>query len=164
MITLITLPQLLAEGDSVALGGSVDQLGEGVRLQARAAHQAAVHVLLRHDLTYVPRLDRTAIEDPDLVGEVFATELPQKAADTSDRLLRVLGGGHVTGPDGPDRLVGKNDIFTVDLTRVEVLEDRPNLSRDFLPHSTAIALLLGLPDADDGEEAALYRPDRFTGD
>lgn len=73
----ITLSQLGGEGRSTALfGGSVDQLGEGVCLQARAAHQAAVHVLLRHDLRYVSRLDRTPIQDTHRLGEVFAGQFP----------------------------------------------------------------------------------------
>lgn len=61
------------------LRGGVHQLGEGLSLEARAAHQAAVHVLLRHDVVYVPRLDRAAIQDTDLSGEAFAAELPKRA-------------------------------------------------------------------------------------
>src|ERR687889_673824 len=39
---------------------------------------------------------------------------------------------------------------------VRLLEDRPDLPRDLLPHRARVPLLLGPPDADNGQEAGAY--------
>src|SRR4028118_1561261 len=125
-----TLPQCCRGESSAAtrVRGTVYQLCKGLGLEARAAHQAAVHVFLRHDVVHVARLDRATVQDAHFSGEVFAAELPQQTADAPDSILCVLRGGGLTGPDGPDGFVGEEDSFAAGFTRVEVLEDRPNLA------------------------------------
>src|SRR5215210_4632204 len=148
---------------SATLCSAVDQLGEGLGLEARAAYQTAIHIPLRHDVVYVLRLDRATVEDADLLCELFPADLPQEVADAPDGVLRVLWGSGLAGPDGPHRLVGEDDILTANLARVELLEDRPDLCGDLVPHRARVAPLLGLADADDGEEPGGDGPDRFVG-
>src|SRR5215210_2718258 len=162
-----TLPQILGEAVSTTPRvhrGTVHQLGERSGLQGSAADQPAVYVLLHHYVVYVARLDRTAVEDANLLREVLAPKLSQEATDASDGILRILGGSGLAGPDSPDRLVGEDDGFAADPACVHLLEDRPDLPRDLLPHRARVPLLLGLPDADNGQEAGAYGAGRFAGD
>src|SRR5215218_10846668 len=85
-----------------------------------------------------------------------APDLSEEVTDAADGILRILGGSGLAGPDSPDRLVGEDDGFAADPACVHLLEDRPDLPRDFLPHRARIPLLLGLPDADNGQEAGAY--------
>src|SRR5215204_5221846 len=154
-----TLPQILSEAVSTTPRvhrGTVHQLGERSGLQGSAAYQPAVYVLLHHYVVYVARLDRTAVEDANLLREVLAPELSQEATDASDGILRILGGSGLAGPDSPDRLVGADDGFDADHACVHSLEDRPDLPRYLLPHRARVPLLLGLPDADNRQEAGAY--------
>src|SRR5829696_3089855 len=144
--------------------GPVDHLGKGLGPKARTAHQAAVHVLLRQDLAYVPRLDRTAIEYTDLPGKIFSDKLPQENTHTPNSLLRIRWGGHIPGPDSPDGLVSEDEIVTCDSVRVEEVEDRPDLLRDLIPHPAGVTFLLGLADTDDREELGGDGPGSFSGD
>src|SRR6478752_7573877 len=79
---------------------------ELVGLQARPAHQAPVHVGLRHDRGHVGRLDRAAVEDAYGVRSGVPVRGPALFTNRRAHLLRVVGRGHLTRPDGPDRLVG----------------------------------------------------------
>src|SRR5215207_1391114 len=154
-----TLPQILEEAASAVVGAhrcAVHQLGERSDLQGSATDQPAVYVLLHHYVVYVARLDRTAVENANLLREALAPELSQEATDAADGILRILGGSGLAGSDSPDRLVGEDDGFAADPACVHLLEDRPDLPRDFLPHRARIPLLLGLPDADNGQEAGAY--------
>src|SRR5436305_14752387 len=57
-------------------GGHADRR-ELLRVEARAAHEGAVDVLLLEDLGRVGRLHRAAGEDADAVGELGGVHLPQ---------------------------------------------------------------------------------------
>src|SRR5215218_7139591 len=63
---------------------------------------------------------------------------------------------------GPYRLVGENDALAASV--LKFLDHPPDLARDLIPHTTCVALLLGLPDADDGQEVGLHRTLRLPGD
>src|SRR5215218_3953161 len=152
-----TLPQILEKAASAVVGAhrcAVHQLGKRSSLQGRAADQPAVYVRLHHYVVHVTRLDRTAVEDTNLLRKALAPDLSQEATDASDGILRILGGSGLAGPDSPDRLVSEDDGFAADPACVRLLEDRPDLPRDLLPHRARVPLLLGLPDADNGQEAS----------
>src|SRR3954452_23309373 len=78
---------------------------ELVRLEARSAHQTAVHVGLRHDAADVVRLDRAAVQDAYAVRGRVAVRLADPVPERRADLLRVLRGRHLAGADRPDRLV-----------------------------------------------------------
>src|SRR5215213_3926375 len=162
-----TLPQILEKAASAVVGAhrcAVDQLGKRSSLQGRAADQPAVYVRLHHYVVHVTRLDRTAVEDANLLRKALAPELSEEVTDAADGILRILGGSGLAGPDSPDRLVGEDDSFAADPACVHLLEDRPDLPRDLFPHRARVPLLLGLSDADNGQEAGAYGAGRFAGD
>src|SRR5690606_38900470 len=76
--------------------------GELLRLETRSADEGTVDVTLGHDRSDVRGLDRSAVQDPERLGEVLAVLLGQPAPDRRADFLRVLGGGDLTGADGPD--------------------------------------------------------------
>ena len=73
-----------------------------------------------------------------------------------DRLLRLLGRGDLAGADRPDRLVGDRDLG--DLLGGQALEALLDLVAQLALGVAALALLLGLADAEDRLEAVRRTP------
>src|SRR4051794_19521055 len=80
-------------------------LGKLCGVEASAADEGPVDVGLGHDPDDVARLDRSAVQDAGLVGEVTAVQLGQPRPDGGTDLLRVLGRRDLAGADRPHRLV-----------------------------------------------------------
>src|SRR3546814_1142824 len=77
---------------------------ELVGLEARAAHQCPVDVVLRHDACDVRGLHRSAVEDAQRSTRLLAVQLADAGPDRGAHHLRVVRGGHPTGahrPHGP---------------------------------------------------------------
>ena len=87
--------------------------GEGVRLEGGSPDQRAVDVGLGHELLDVGGLGGTAVEDTGGVGRGVAVVGTQGLTDRPAHLLGVLGGGGLAGADGPDGLVGDDDLGDV---------------------------------------------------
>src|SRR6478736_3779393 len=115
---LASMSRMVSRSSTVAkptsgLAGSQDRhvveaadAAELVHLQARATHQTAVDVGLRHDAADVRGLHRTAVEDAYGVRRGLPVQCPDPAPDLHADLLRVVRGGHLAGADRPHRLVG----------------------------------------------------------
>src|SRR6478672_6574805 len=91
--------------------GGLDDLGEGVGLEAGAADQGTVDLPAAEQLGGVVGLDRAAVEDAQLLG--CAAALADDVANEGDRLLGLLGRRGAAGADRPDRLVGDDDARPV---------------------------------------------------
>src|SRR5215210_1803495 len=144
----VTLPHALLVGVGHCVLGGPYELDERLDLETGPADQGAVDVFLGHDLGRVLRFDGAAVEDADAVREGVPLRLPEQVPDLTDGILGVFGGGCIARPDGPDRFVGEDDALAVGV--FEFLDHPPDLARDLLPHAPCVALLLGLPDTDDG--------------
>ena len=83
----------------------IDDLPE-VRLERRAAYQAAVDVGLGEQLRRAGRGYGAAVLDTDRRSGGFIVQLADAGADRRADLLSLLGGGYLAGADGPDGLVG----------------------------------------------------------
>jgi hypothetical protein len=66
-------------------------------------------------------------------------------------LLRLLGGGDLAGADGPDGLVGDDDLAPV----LDLLGDGGQLGNDYLHGLVGLALLEGLTAAENHADAAV---------
>src|SRR3954462_1794089 len=124
-----------------------------VRLERGPAHQRAVDVGLREQVGRVVRLDRSAVLDADRIRHLCAAQLAQEPADLAVHLLRLRGGGHLAGADGPHRLVGAG--AAADLLAGEAREGAADLPGDHLPGAVSLPLLQRLAHADDGVELRL---------
>src|SRR6185503_16038174 len=100
-----------AAGSIIAKGVSVLYDGrEGFRVQAGAAYQGPVDFFLGHEGLHVLRFDRTAIQDAEIAGEVFAESLGGLASNQKMRGGGELRCGGLSGPDGPHRFVGHHQL------------------------------------------------------
>src|SRR5262245_22603583 len=86
----------LSKGLLFAVAANADKL---LRIQARTAHQGAIHVGLRHDPGNIVRLDRPPVQDPHLVSKVTCVQVREPGPDGGTDLLGVLWSGHLAGPD-----------------------------------------------------------------
>lgn len=106
--------------------GAVDDVDKG-RLQASTADEEAVNVGLLAELHAVLLADAAAVQDAGLVGGLGVDLLLEPLADGGVDLLGLLGGGDLAGADGPDGLVGDDDLGPVGadlgLEGVELLGD-----------------------------------------
>ena len=94
-------------------GVEVRHGGEGVRLERGASHESAVNIRLSHELLDVAGLGASAVKDARGVGGRIAVVGAQGLANGVADLLRVICGGGLAGADGPDRLVGDDDLGDV---------------------------------------------------
>ena len=83
---------------------------EPVGIEARAAHERAVHVRLGQDLGRVVGLHAAAVEDRGCARAASLGAVAHQRPDERDRLLRDLRRGHLAGADRPDRLVGDHHV------------------------------------------------------
>ena len=81
----------------------------------------------------------------------MAELLVEPLADALVNLLRLLGGGDLAGADGPDGLVGDDNLAPV----LDLLADGGELADDDLHGLAGVALLEGLADAEDDVDAAV---------
>ena len=130
-------------------GASIfDDGGEATRVEARAADERTVNVGLGKELLGVLGLDAAAVLDADTFGRGGREELAQVLADELMRFLGLGGRGSLAGANGPNGLVGEDDVG--DFLFCEPGEALGKLGlEDFFPR-VALALREGFADADDG--------------
>lgn len=137
----------------------VDDVSEG-RLQAGAADEETVNVGLLGELLAVLLADRATVDDAGLVGSLLADVLLEPLADALVNLLCLLGGGDLAGADGPDGLVGNDDLAPV----LDLLGHGGELADDNLHGLVGLALLEGLANAEDDVDAAVKGSLGLAGD
>lgn len=96
-----------------SLGGVTKQNILTSRLQTGTANQETINIWLLAKLLAVLLADTATIQDAGLVGNGLAHVLGQPLADGGVDLLGLLSGGDLAGADGPDRLVGDDDLAPV---------------------------------------------------
>ena len=123
-------------------------------VEAGAADERAVDVGQRQQLLGVLGLQRAAVEDPHRLAGVLVDALDERTHE-GDRLLRLLRRRAAARADRPDRLVGHDDLGQP-LDR-DLLEPLLDLVAQLALGVAALALLLGLADAQDRRQAGLER-------
>jgi len=88
------------------LARPLHDLRKTARIEARAAHERAIDVWLRHKRARVIRLYAAAVLNADFFGGRFIGNFTEHPADEGMRLLRLLGRSGLAGADRLDRLVG----------------------------------------------------------
>ena len=121
---------------------------------------AAVDVGQGEQLRRVVGLDAAAVEDPRALG-LLAVAVGDQRADERDRVLGLLGRRRQPGADRPDRLVGDRD--DAELLGLELLEAGLDLVAELALGVAALALLLGLADAQDRPQADPQRRRHLLG-
>lgn len=101
-------------------------------------------------LTAVLLVDTAAVQDPGLVRNLLANVL-QPVTDSLVYLLSLLGGSNLSGANGPDGLVGNDDLAPVGDVALEALE----LLSDDLDGLASLTLLEALAAAPDDADAVL---------
>ena len=86
---------------------TLDDIEERAGIKARPSDQETVEVRPGEQVRGVVRLDRPAVEDPQVAGRVGAEALRHRRPQQGVRLLGQIGGRGPPGADGPDRLVGE---------------------------------------------------------
>ena len=127
--------------------------GEVGSLQGCAADEAAVHILLAQQLLAVLGVHAAAVLDRGSLGHSLAVDLADDLADLSADLLGLLGGGGLAGADGPDRLIGDDDICH--LLGGDITQGDLGLHPDQLFGDALLTLLQALAHADDDLQAGV---------
>ena len=122
------------------------------RLQASTTDKESVNILLLGQLLAVLLVDTATVEDSCLVSSLLADLVLQPRADSSVDLLCLLLGSNLAGANGPDGLVGDDNVGPVGadaaLERLELLcDDRDGAS--------CLALLQRLAAAPDDSNTVL---------
>ena len=138
-------------------GVEVGHLREGVGLEGGTADEGAVDVRLGHELLDVAGLGGAAVEDAGGVRGGVAVVGAEGLADRAADLLGVLGGGGLAGADGPDGLVGDDDLG--DVLGAPALEG----GADFIKTSTGKTRMGATPEAVAVMLDALRRSGRAAG-
>ena len=115
------------------------------RLEGSTANQEAVNVGLLGELLAVLLADGAAVEDAGLVRGLLADVVLEPLADAGVDLLGLLLGGDLAGANGPDGLVGDDDLGPV----ADLLLEGSELSGDDLKGLVGLALLERLAAAPD---------------
>src|SRR5437773_1808662 len=106
---------------------------------------------LGHELVDVLGLDAATVEDPDALSDLLRRELREQTAQVPVDLAG-LGRRRVDArPDGPDRLVGEDDLPK--LCGRHAGEPGAQLALHRREGKSLAPLLGGLADAEDGREA-----------
>src|SRR5882757_9560418 len=92
-------------------GGAGSDADEVVCLEARSAHQCAVDVRLAEEFAGIARLHAAAVQNPHSAGRPVIVTLGEQAAKVSMDLLGLLWSGYLARADGPNRLVGDDQIL-----------------------------------------------------
>lgn len=120
------------------------------RLKRGTTNEEAIDIGLLAQLAAVALVDAAAVEDAGLVGDLVADAL-KPVADGLVHVLGLLGGGDLAGADGPDGLVGDDDLAPVGVLGLEGVE----LLGDDADGVASLALLEALAAAPDHAEAVV---------
>ena len=89
--------------------GRFDNMEKGARVETRAADQKAVNIVLFHEFGGVFRLHTAAVKDAE-VGSLGPEQVGEDGADFVMDLVGLFRGGHPAGANGPDGLVGDDQL------------------------------------------------------
>jgi hypothetical protein len=128
----------------------VDNVNKG-GLQAGTANEETVNVLLLGELVAVLLADTATVDDSGVVRSGLADLLGEVFADGGVHLLGLLGAGDLAGANGPDGLVGNDDLAPV----LDLLGDGAELVGDDLDGLVGLSLLEGLANAENNAEAVV---------
>jgi hypothetical protein len=141
--------------------GGADDGGEGVHLEAGAAHQGAVDVRLGEELGGVARGHAAPVEDGHAVGH-----LPEQLVDAGDDvdadLLGLGRGGGPAGADRPHRLVSDDQLPVGEV--VHVLQGAAQLAVDDRHGRLLQPLRLGLAHRQDDPQVVAPGGGQLAGD
>jgi hypothetical protein len=121
------------------------------RLQAGTADQEAVNVGLLGQLGAVLLVDAAAVQDAGLLGDLGVDVVLEPGTDGGVDVLGLGGGGDLAGADGPDGLVGDDDLGPVG----ELGLERGELLADDVDGGAGLALLEALAAAPDDADAVV---------
>ena len=121
------------------------------RLEGSTTNEETVNVSLLAELGAVLLVDGAAVQDAGLVGNLVADRRLEPLADGLVNLLGLLSGGNLAGANGPDGLVGNDNLGPVADLGLEGLE----LLADDLDGLARLALLEGLTAAPDDADAVV---------
>jgi hypothetical protein len=122
----------------VGLQTGVDNVDEG-RLQAGTANQETVDIGLLGQLAAVLLADGATVDDADVLRGLGGDVVAEPLADGGVDLLGLLGGSDLAGADGPDRLVGNDDLLPLLLG--ELLGDGSKLPSNDVDGLAGLTLL-----------------------
>jgi hypothetical protein len=120
------------------------------RLERGTTDEETIDIGLLAELTTVLLVDTAAVQDPGLLGDLVADAL-EPVTDGLVHLLSLLSGGDLASANGPDRLVGNDDLTPVRDLGLESLQ----LLADDLNGLASLTLLEGLAAAPDDTNAGL---------
>lgn len=120
------------------------------RLEGSTTDKETVNVGLLGELAAVLLVDAAAVEDAGLVGDLVA-DAAEEVTDGLVDLLSLLDGGNLASADGPDGLVGDDDVAPVGDLGLEGLD----LGGDELDGLAGLAGLEALTAAPDDLQAVL---------
>ena len=130
-----------------------DDAHEVAGLEGGAADEAAVDVGLGEQFGGVAGLAAAAVEDGGVVGHLCAVLVGEQAADEGVDFLCLVARGGLAGTDGPDGLIGDDDVGH--LLGGQVEQGVADFGTDNLLERTVLALLEALAAAEDHLQAVL---------
>lgn len=131
-------------------GLGVDDVNKG-GLQRGTANEETVNVLLLGELVAVLLAHTATVDDSGVVRSGLADLLGEVLADGGVNLLGLLSAGDLAGADGPDGLVGNDDLAPV----LDLLGDGAELVGDDFDGLVGLSLLEGLTNAENNTEAVV---------
>lgn len=129
-------------------------------LQAGAANQETIDILLLGKLLAVLTVDAATVEDAGLLSDLIADLTLEPGADGGVNLLCLLDSGNLASANSPDRLVGNDNLAPV----ADLFADSSELLLNDSDGLAGLALFEGLAATPDDTEAALSRALGLGGD
>ena len=149
-------------GRGLVAGAGFDDFEEVGGVEGGAADEAAVDVGVGEEGVGVAGVAAATVEDGDVVGEGLAVVTGDGGTDVGVHFLGLVGGGGAAGADGPDGLVGDDDV--TELVGGEVEEGPGELFADDGEVLFGLALGEGFADAVDDVEVVLEGTVDFEGE
>ena len=128
----------------------VDDVNKG-RLKGSTTDEETVNVLLLGELVAVLLADTATVDDSGVVRSGLADLLGEVLADGGVNLLGLLSAGDLAGADGPDGLVGNDDLAPV----LDLLGDSAELVGNDVDGLVGLSLLEGLANAENNTESVV---------
>lgn len=129
---------------------AVDNIGESW-FQRSTANQEAINVYLLAQVLAVLLRDTATVDDSGLLCNLLANLLLQPSSDSCMDLLGLLSGGNLAGTNGPDGLVGDDNLRPV----CHLFLDSLQLACDDLNGLVGLSLLKRFTTAEDNTDSAV---------
>ena len=135
---------------NILRGLGVDDINEG-GLKGGTTDEETVNVLLLGELVAVLLADTATVDDSGVVRSGLADLLSEVLTDGGVDLLSLLSGGDLAGADGPDGLVGNDNLAPV----LDLLGDSAELVGNDIDGLVGLSLLKGLANAENDTESVV---------